>query len=318
MLNKYSILGEIMDKKIILSIVIVALIGIVAATYQINMNENLLNPLSSVETEESPVTEALTAPASTGDSANSASNGQQSEQDSQQANQQAAQQTGQDNQQTGQQTDGQTGQDNQQTGQDTQAQSSSSSSGSSLISSDSPIVTSNANSNNGQSSSSNGGQSSSNNNGQSSSDSGRQSNSGNTPSSSGGSGGQTNPSSPSNPSNPNDSNNPTNTITSQQAYTLAVKKVNANFNAPVAIDQSSVTTQTSNGKTYYVFEATTSDNQLIHIYVGKTPDSDGNVDITIQEDSATIDETPDPSNYASDINDTGSDPADAEYNITGQ
>lgn len=314
MLNKYSILGEIMDKKIILSIAIVALIGIVAATYQINMNENLLNPLSSVETEESPVTEALAAPASTGDSANSASNGQQSGQDSQQANQQAAQQT---DGQTGQDSQ-QTGQDNQQTGQDTQAQSSSSSSGSSLISSDSPIVTSNANSNNGQSSSSNGGQSSSDNNGQSSSDSGRQSNSGNTPSSSGGSGGQTNPSTPSNPSNPSDSNNPTNTITSQQAYTLAVKKVNANFNAPVAIDQSSVTTQTSNGKTYYVFEATTSDNQLIHIYVGKTPDSDGNVDITIQEDSATIDETPDPSNYTSDINDTGSDPADAEYNITGQ
>ena len=39
-----------MDKKIILSIVIVALIGIVAATYQININDNLLNPLASIET----------------------------------------------------------------------------------------------------------------------------------------------------------------------------------------------------------------------------------------------------------------------------
>ena len=36
MLIKNNSIGEIMDKKIILSIVIVALIGIVAATYQIN------------------------------------------------------------------------------------------------------------------------------------------------------------------------------------------------------------------------------------------------------------------------------------------
>ena len=57
-----------MDKKIILSIVIVALIGIVAATYQININDNLLNPLASIEQEDSPVTDALAAPASTGDS----------------------------------------------------------------------------------------------------------------------------------------------------------------------------------------------------------------------------------------------------------
>lgn len=54
--------GETMDKKIILSVLIVALIGIVAATYQINTGENVLNPLSSVETEKSPVTEVLTAP----------------------------------------------------------------------------------------------------------------------------------------------------------------------------------------------------------------------------------------------------------------
>lgn len=51
-----------MDKKIILSVLIVALIGIVAATYQINSGEDILNPLASVETEESPVTEVLTAP----------------------------------------------------------------------------------------------------------------------------------------------------------------------------------------------------------------------------------------------------------------
>lgn len=51
-----------MDKKIILSVLIVALIGIVAATYQINNGEDILNPLASVETEESPVTDVLTAP----------------------------------------------------------------------------------------------------------------------------------------------------------------------------------------------------------------------------------------------------------------
>ena len=52
-----------MDKKIILSVLIVALIGIVAATYQINTGQDVLNPLSSVSTEEeSPVTEVLSAP----------------------------------------------------------------------------------------------------------------------------------------------------------------------------------------------------------------------------------------------------------------
>ena len=76
-----------MDKKIILSIVIVALIGIVAATYQININDNLLNPLASIEQEDSPVTDALAAPASTGDSSNSLDNGPQNAQ--QQTGQQA-------------------------------------------------------------------------------------------------------------------------------------------------------------------------------------------------------------------------------------
>lgn len=56
-----------MDKKIILSVLIVALIGIVAATYQINSGEDILNPLASVETEESPVTDVLTAPATADD-----------------------------------------------------------------------------------------------------------------------------------------------------------------------------------------------------------------------------------------------------------
>ncbi len=52
-----------MDKKIILSVLIVALIGIVAATYQINTGEDILNPLASVETEDStPITDVLTAP----------------------------------------------------------------------------------------------------------------------------------------------------------------------------------------------------------------------------------------------------------------
>lgn len=51
-----------MDKKIILSVLIVALIGIVAATYQITPGQDILNPLASVETEDTPVTEVLTAP----------------------------------------------------------------------------------------------------------------------------------------------------------------------------------------------------------------------------------------------------------------
>lgn len=52
-----------MDKKIILSVLIVALIGIVAATYQINNGVDILNPLSNVEIEDTPVTETLEAPA---------------------------------------------------------------------------------------------------------------------------------------------------------------------------------------------------------------------------------------------------------------
>ena len=53
-----------MDKKIILSLVIVALIGIVAATYQININDDdILNPFSSVDTEDSPITDTLATPA---------------------------------------------------------------------------------------------------------------------------------------------------------------------------------------------------------------------------------------------------------------
>lgn len=59
----------IVDKKIILAIVIVALIGVVAATYQItDDNSNILNPLASVETEEdSAVTDLASV---SGDSAN--------------------------------------------------------------------------------------------------------------------------------------------------------------------------------------------------------------------------------------------------------
>lgn len=54
---------KVMDKKIILSLLVVALIGIVAATYQINNGADILNPLSNVEIEDTPVTETLEAPA---------------------------------------------------------------------------------------------------------------------------------------------------------------------------------------------------------------------------------------------------------------
>jgi hypothetical protein len=58
-----------MDKKIILSLLIVALIGIVAATYQINNGAEVLNPLSNVAVEENPVTQTLAAPQQSQDAA---------------------------------------------------------------------------------------------------------------------------------------------------------------------------------------------------------------------------------------------------------
>lgn len=83
-----------MDKKIILSILIVAFIGIVAATYQIDIDNDTFNPLASVTPEDTPVTDALAAPASDGDSANTA---QQQAQAQQQADQANTQQQAQDN-----------------------------------------------------------------------------------------------------------------------------------------------------------------------------------------------------------------------------
>ena len=86
------------DKKIILSVLIVVLIGIIAATYQINLGDDVLNPLSSVQTENSPITDTLAAP-SAGDSANTANENQQNPSDKQSADASGSQSTGSSNNQ---------------------------------------------------------------------------------------------------------------------------------------------------------------------------------------------------------------------------
>ena len=86
------------DKKIILSVLIVVLIGIIAATYQINLGDDVLNPLSSVQTENSPITDTLAAP-SAGDSANTANGNQQNPSDKQSADASGSQSTGSSNNQ---------------------------------------------------------------------------------------------------------------------------------------------------------------------------------------------------------------------------
>lgn len=73
-----------MDKKIILSLLIVALIGIVAATYQINNGVENLNPLSNVAVEENPVTQTLAAPEQSNDGAQATSQQEQQQQQQQQ------------------------------------------------------------------------------------------------------------------------------------------------------------------------------------------------------------------------------------------
>ena len=80
-----------MDKKIILSVLIVALIGIVAATYQINPGQEILNPLASVDTEEPHVTEVLTAPEESQKQAQDQANAQAKQQAQAQAQAQQAQ-----------------------------------------------------------------------------------------------------------------------------------------------------------------------------------------------------------------------------------
>lgn len=127
-----------MDKKILLSVLIVALIGIVAATYQINSGQDILNPLSSVETEESPVTEALTAPQT-----------DQQQQSQQQADAQAQQQI----QAQQQQAQDKANAEAQAQQQEQQANESAQSSGSQTINSDNPLTisTSDSSSNTGAS-----------------------------------------------------------------------------------------------------------------------------------------------------------------------
>lgn len=97
-----------MDKKIILSLVIVALIGIVAATYQININDDdILNPFSSVDTEDSPITDTLATPAqAASQGANNQISDAQRQAQAQQAKDQAQAAQGQNDAQNQQQQQG--------------------------------------------------------------------------------------------------------------------------------------------------------------------------------------------------------------------
>ena len=156
-----------MDKKIILSVLIVALIGIVAATYQINVGNDLLNPLANVQPEEdTPVTEALSAPAAStsGDSANTPGSNQQSQQQSNAQSQQQAQSQAQQQAQSTQQaqqaqaqqnTNNNQGSSSSSQGTSTNSQGSSSSSSSSQSSSNSSSSSSQNSSSTNSSSSSN-------------------------------------------------------------------------------------------------------------------------------------------------------------------
>lgn len=269
-----------MDKKIILSIVIVALIGIVAATYQININDNLLNPLASIEQEDSPVTDALAAPASTGDSSNSLGNGPQN------AQQQTGQQATDASQQAGQNS--QNNKDNQEGTQN------SATSGSALISSDSPIlVTESSNSQASGQNQNNGGQSNPNSNNNPSNNPNNNPNPTPTPSPT------PNPSpSPS----PTPSPSPDTTITIKQALTHVLK----NIDSSITIDESSVRTQTINNEEWYVFSAK-KDDISFNYYVCTTKDENGNIRMYNDLDNAGPNETPTP----------GADPSDDPNGDTG-
>ncbi len=249
-----------MDKKIILSIVIVALIGVVAATYQININDDLLNPLASVDTEDTPVTDVLSAPTS-GDSSNTEQQAQAAQQQAQA--QQEAQQQAQADAQNSQQEAQQDGNSSSTTQGTTQGSSS-------LITSNNPITTTG----NGSSSSGNSGSSANNGNGSSSgSSTGSSGNTGNTESSSG-----DNINTPTNPTNQtttvtnntnSTSNSTANLRTVPQAYGYIIKQgINA------TIDQNSGEIEERNDESYVVFEAISNiTNEIIHIYVPRDPNS---------------------------------------------
>ena len=121
-----------MDKKILLSVLIVALIGVVAATYQINNGEDILNPLASVETEESPVTEVLAAPQTTEQAQADAQAQQQAQQQAQAQAQQAQDQANAEAQQA-----------------EADANQTSEGSGAQTISSDNPLTITTSSSGNG-------------------------------------------------------------------------------------------------------------------------------------------------------------------------
>ena len=239
-----------MDKKIILSLVIVALIGIVAATYQINVNDDTLNPLASVATEDTPVTDTLSAPAQAQES------GQAQPQDQSQPAEAQAQTTGEQAQPT---------EDQQSTAPATKTVTTTSNK--QLITSDNPVVSSGRGNNEPQSSNSpqrpdnTGTQNSDNAGTQSSDNSGTQNqdNSGaQSPDNSG-----TQNSNNAETQKPDDDNSPEILTTLIQAYTYISRQPTG-----TVIDQSSGTLEERPDGEYYVFEARSiKNNELVHIYV---------------------------------------------------
>lgn len=245
-----------MDKKIILSLVIVALIGIVAATYQININDDLLNPFSSVDTEDSPITDTLATPAQ---AAQQGSNTQPSE-----AQKQAQAQQAKDQQAQAQAAQSQ---DNQQP----QAQ------GSALITANNPVTTTGENTNPTD--------------GNSQGDK-KQENSGNptNPNNPQNPGSPTDPESPQNPGNPNpqptpdpnpkptpdptpDDDNPT-MRTIIQAYSYITKQKIGNLEI---IENSGYYDTGANGQPYVVFLAKNTkiadDDTTYHIWIPRNSNS---------------------------------------------
>ncbi|MCD7781911.1 MAG: hypothetical protein LUG89_04395 [Methanosphaera sp.] len=248
-----------MNKRLILSILIVALIGVLVATHQIN-TENLLDPFVSVDTEEDSVTSALAVPASEGD--NQA--GQSESTDN------SAQEVADTSQQTTQDTSSQdtSSQDtsSQDTGsQDTSSQdtSSSSSSGNALINSNNPVSTASSSGSASADSSSSGDSDSSASTGSSSS--GDSDSSASTDSSSSGADSSSDTSDNTADSDSTDTDSTSGElISARQAYNYLISNgYYSNFD----INADSVGTLDRADTTYYVFEATNADGNTFHIMV---------------------------------------------------
>lgn len=239
-----------MDKKIILSLVIVAIIGIVAASYQINQDESILNPLASVDPDDTPITDTLAAPAKT--ATDTVSTAQQQAQEQQAKDQQSKAQQANEGQQQAQEQPAAT----KPTGN--------------LITSDNPVTTptnTNGQNNNGTTGNNN---NNNNNNGGGSGDT----QDGSTPSNS--------PNSPNRPNTPDTTSNSSNSLTPvdnstllsvNQAYTSLIQEISSD----IKVNKNSGVLQTAeDGQKCVVFDATATNAQgqqeNIKIWVPRDPD----------------------------------------------